>query len=126
MTSLVPYYARLARQSGYSIAKGVALPFVRPEAARSGAHEMAFPISTYAPWRSDADFTRIHRAVGANTLVDIWRCHELWALVHGLAILELRGKLGKPRRAVRLWEDATSNLIAGFRSAPPASHRSIR
>jgi AcrR family transcriptional regulator len=52
--------------------------------------------------------------------------HELWALVHGLAILELRGKLGKPRRAVRLWEDATSNLIAGFRSAPPASHRSIR
>jgi AcrR family transcriptional regulator len=44
--------------------------------------------------------------------------YELWALVHGLAILELRGALGKPRRSVHLWEDATSNLIAGFRSAP--------
>jgi len=106
VTSLVPYYARLARQSGYSIAKGVALPFVRPEAARSGAHEMAFPISTYAPWRSDADFTRIHRAVGANTLVDIWRCHELWALVGELddvpgGILE-----------VGVWRGGTGALMA--------------
>jgi len=44
--------------------------------------------------------------------------YELWALVHGLAILELRGALGKPRRAVRLWEDATGNLVTGFRKAP--------
>jgi O-methyltransferase len=42
--SLVRYYGRLARQSGFSIAKGVALPFVRGEAVRSGAHEMAYPV----------------------------------------------------------------------------------
>jgi AcrR family transcriptional regulator len=40
--------------------------------------------------------------------------HELWALVHGLASLEIRGVLGRPKRAKRLWQDATSNLIAGF------------
>lgn len=39
---------------------------------------------------------------------------ELWALVHGLAMLELRGVLGKPRRALGLWEDATGNLLRGF------------
>jgi len=40
--------------------------------------------------------------------------HELWALVHGLAILEIKGGLGKPSRALRLWKDATDNLIDGF------------
>ena len=54
--SYASYYGRLARQSGYSIAKGIALPFVRREAVRSGAHEMAYPISTYAPWQADAEF----------------------------------------------------------------------
>ena len=44
--------------------------------------------------------------------------HELWALVHGLATLELQNALGKPQRAVRLWKDATSNLIAGFGQPP--------
>lgn len=106
MASLLPYYARLARQSSYSIAKGVALPFVRSEAARSGAHEMAFPISTYAPWRSDPDFVRAYGEVKANTLVDIWRCHELWTLIGELkdvpgAVLE-----------VGVWRGGTGALMA--------------
>jgi AcrR family transcriptional regulator len=41
--------------------------------------------------------------------------YELWALVHGLATLEIKGALGKPPRALRLWKDATENLIDGFR-----------
>jgi O-methyltransferase len=33
--SYLDYYARLARKGGFSIAKGIALPFVRREAVRS-------------------------------------------------------------------------------------------
>lgn len=43
---------------------------------------------------------------------------ELWALVHGLSSLEIRGVLGKPREARRLWEDATSALIRAFTMDP--------
>ncbi|HLV66671.1 MAG TPA: hypothetical protein VKY73_12700 [Polyangiaceae bacterium] len=43
---------------------------------------------------------------------------KLWALVHGLAILELAGALGGPRRAVRQWKDAATNLLTGFRTPP--------
>ena len=32
---------------------------LRSEAVRSGAHEMAFPISTYAPWQADDEFRRV-------------------------------------------------------------------
>jgi O-methyltransferase len=67
--SSVRYYGRLARHAGYSIAKGVALPFVRHEAIRSGAHELAYPITTYAPWRSDGEFQRVNQAIRRNTLV---------------------------------------------------------
>ena len=75
------YYGRLLRESGYSLAKGAALPLVRREAVRSGAHAMSFPISTYAPWQSDGAFQRVFRAVRSHTLVDVWRCYELWSLV---------------------------------------------
>lgn len=67
------------------MAKGVALPFVRGEAVKSDAHEMAFPISTYAPWRVEPGFVAAYRQVRKNTLVDIWRCYELWSLLGEIA-----------------------------------------
>jgi AcrR family transcriptional regulator len=42
---------------------------------------------------------------------------ELWALVHGLATLELRGVLGGARRSKTLWNDACSAMISGLRAA---------
>ena len=105
-SSYVKYYGRLARQSAHSIAKGIALPLFRNEAMRSGAHEMAFPLSTYAPWQADEEFHRSYEAVRRNTLVDVWRCYELWSLVGELrdvpgAILE-----------VGVWRGGTGVLMA--------------
>jgi O-methyltransferase len=92
--SYASYYGQLLRNSGYSVAKGMALPFVRRQAVRSGSHAMAYPISSYAPWQSDEDFQRIYQTVKRNTLVDVWRCYELWSLLGELrevpgAILEV-------------------------------------
>ncbi len=106
MASHAQYYARLVRQSAMSVAKGAALPFVRAEAVRSGAHEMAYPISTYAPWMADQQFQQIHEAVRRNTLVDIWRCHELWDLV-----AELRDVPGAVVE-VGVWRGGTGALMA--------------
>ena len=104
--SYARYYGRLVSQSGYSIAKGIALPFLRREAMRTGAHAMAFPRSSYAPWQADAEFVRVHDAVRRNTFVDVWRCYELWSLVAELesvpgAILE-----------VGVWRGGTGSLMA--------------
>src|SRR4029453_9531196 len=109
--SLLQYYGRLARRSGFSIAKGVALPFVRGEAVRSGAHEMAYPRSTYAPWRSDQDFRRVYDQVRKNTLVDVWRLHELWSLVG-----ELREVPG-PILEVGVWRGGSGALMAARAAA---------
>ena len=104
--SYATYFGRLARHAGFSVAKGLALPLVRREAVRSGAHELAFPIATYAPWRADPDFQSVYETVRRNTLVDVWRCYELWSLLGELrdvpgAILE-----------VGVWRGGTGALLA--------------
>lgn len=79
---LLRYYARLLKQAGYSFAKGLALPFVRTEAVRSGGHSLPYPaFNTHAPWLLDKEFQSVYAAVRGNTLVDEWRCWELWTLV---------------------------------------------
>jgi O-methyltransferase len=109
--SLLRYYGRLARQSAFSIAKGVALPFVRGEAVRSGAHEMAYPISTYAPWQADQDFRRVYDQVRKNTLVDVWRLYELWAIVGELA--DVPGAILE----VGVWRGGSGALMAARAAA---------
>jgi O-methyltransferase len=104
--SYLRYYGRLARQSGFSIAKGLALPLVRREAVRSGAHEMAYPISTYAPWQADREFRQVYEVIRPNTFVDVWRCNELWSLV-----AELRDVPGAILE-VGVWRGGTGTLMA--------------
>ena len=104
--SYARYFGRLASHAGYSIAKGLALPVVRREAVRSGAHELAFPIATYAPWRSDSEFRTVYDAVRRNTLVDVWRCHELWSILG-----ELRDVPGSILE-VGVWRGGTGALLA--------------
>ncbi|MEV0268969.1 WHG domain-containing protein [Hamadaea sp. NPDC050747] len=54
--------------------------------------------------------------LGDHEPVDVGR--HLWALVHGLASLELKGFLGDPARARRLWLDALAATVRGYDTAP--------
>jgi O-methyltransferase len=104
--SYTKYYGQLLRNSSYSVAKGATLPFVRRKAVRSGAHAMAYPISSYAPWQADEEFQRVYQAVKKNTLVDVWRCYELWSLVGELR--EVPGAILE----VGVWRGGSGALIA--------------
>jgi O-methyltransferase len=100
------YYWRLARQAGYSIAKGLALPLVRRQAAASGKHAMSYPVSTYSPWLTDDDFQRVYKIVRRNTLVDVWRCYELWQLLG--EVVNVPGSILE----VGVWRGGTGALMA--------------
>jgi O-methyltransferase len=63
--------------------------------------------TSYCPWNVDEEFLRVFQVAGQNSLVDIYRCYELWQLVeqslklpHG-DILE-----------VGVWRGGTGLLIA--------------
>lgn len=64
------------------------------------------PLSTYAPWKLDKDFQFYYNKMNSKTLVDIYRCYELWCLVDQVSKLE--GALIE----VGVWKGGTGGLIA--------------
>jgi O-methyltransferase len=56
------------------------------------AHSRIHVDATYSPWLADAAFQEIYTAVSGHTLVDRYRCYELWQLVGEAAKLD-RGDL---------------------------------
>jgi len=102
----VRYFGMLVRQAGFSIAKGIALPLLRNKTFASGSYAMAYPTSCYAPWLADREFRSAHKAAGKNTLVDVWRCYELWSL-----LAEVRAIPGAILE-VGVWRGGTGALLA--------------
>ncbi len=100
------YYVNLARDAGYSLAKGVALPVVRRDAVKHGGHAMIHPTLTYSPWTNDAAFGAVYEQISSNTLVDVYRCYELWQLLGQLA--DVPGDILE----VGVWRGGTGALMA--------------
>lgn len=50
-------------------------------ASQQYKHNLIFPKNTYSPWEGDNEFMSIFNQIKEkNTLVDIYRCYELWSL----------------------------------------------
>jgi len=74
--------------------------------------------------RARGGLVRVHdaidRAIAKKKIVGRSRedvVNEVWALLHGLASLEIAGALGPPERARALWDDAVSAILTGMRSS---------
>lgn len=70
------------------------------------AHAVNIPVATYAPWFNDAVFMNTFEAIKPNTLVDIYRCFELWSLVAQL------NKVPGDILEVGVWRGGTGCLMA--------------
>jgi len=76
-----------------------------------GTYESILPLATYAPWNASAEFRAVWTAVRNNTLVDIFRCWELWQLVGQTT------KLSGSFIEVGVWRGGTGALIASAAKA---------
>lgn len=72
---------------------------------RSG-YDYVYPFANYAPWNSDATFLSAWESIRPNTLVDIYRCWELWTLAGQTE------KLGGAILEVGVWRGGTGALMA--------------
>jgi O-methyltransferase len=61
---------------------------------------------SYAPWREDSAFVETFRFVQSHTLVDKYRCYELWDLVRN--VKDVPGALIE----IGVWRGGTGALIA--------------
>lgn len=69
-------------------------------------HALLVSHATHAPWLADAAFTRAHRRIAGRTLVDVYRCYELWVLAGQASRLE--GDFIE----VGVWKGGTALLLA--------------
>ena len=70
------------------------------------SYERVLPVATYSPWNSDEEFRRVYAAISSHTLVDIYRCWEIWTLVQ-----QARKSQGALLE-VGVWKGGTGGLIA--------------
>ena len=54
--------------------------FPRSVQARK-AYAPITPFATYSPWNLDPQFLETYEVIKQHTLVDLYRCFELWTLV---------------------------------------------
>lgn len=73
----------------------------------SNDYEIILTPSSYSPWNKDIDFLDIYETVKENTLVDIYRCYELWTMVEQSKKLE-DGALIE----IGVWRGGTGSIIA--------------
>lgn len=91
-----------ASRLGYQIIRS-GPPLVASAESPYGA---IIPGATYSPWATDSAFLKTLNEIQASTLVDVYRCYELWSLVEQSAKLE--GALLE----VGVWRGGTGALIA--------------
>jgi O-methyltransferase len=72
-------------------------------------YEGIVPTATYTPWRSDTEFLNIFDRVVGHTLVDLYRCWNLWQLVRQVA----KSPAGADHFVeIGVWRGGTGVLIA--------------
>jgi O-methyltransferase len=79
---------------------------VRIKGSAKVSHAVVIPLATYAPWFDDRDFLSVFQVIQGNTLVDWYRCYELWSLVGQIV------RLGGDILEVGVWRGGTGCLIA--------------
>jgi O-methyltransferase len=70
-------------------------------------YEVVLPSATYSPWNLDQGFKAAYLQVELATLVDKYRCFELWRLVEQSAKLETGALI-----EIGVWRGGTAALIA--------------
>lgn len=70
------------------------------------AYEKINPASRYSPWKLDTDFQEIYRRVCDRSLVDVYRCWELWSLLH--QVEDVPGAIIE----VGVWRGASAAVMA--------------
>ena len=99
-------------QGGYKVTKrffnlfSYELSIMKKSSTYQNGYETITPYATYAPWRMDADFCFTYNAIKGNTLVDIYRCFELWQLI------KESSKLDGAIIEIGVWRGGTGCLIA--------------
>jgi O-methyltransferase len=94
------------QRMGYTLVRTQASEYWSYPQTPSIVHSQVSPIATYSPWILDQEFQAVYQAVRHSTLVDLYRCYEVWSLARQLD--EIQGDFLE----VGVWRGGTGALLA--------------
>jgi O-methyltransferase len=65
------------------------------------------PLANYAPWLADTLFLKTYEAIKTHTLVDKFRCYELWTLAENIQKIDKEASFME----VGVWRGGTAALV---------------
>lgn len=71
------------------------------------SYDVVVPSANYAPWISDYEFIKIFNEIKPNTLVDIYRCYELWEITEKICSLDNNAHFIE----IGVWRGGTAGII---------------
>lgn len=93
-------FRKVVKSMGYEVIKA-------PRAGDAASYELVHPLATYSPWNEDAEFIQVTEQIAGHTLVDTYRCFELWQLVRQVESLDAGDIL-----EVGVWRGGTGAVMA--------------
>lgn len=82
------------------------------------SYDLVKPSANYSPWQADRDFNTIYEQVKSYTLVDVYRCYELWELAAQIHKIEP----GAAFIEIGVWRGGTAAIIGNKLSRLNASN----
>jgi len=96
---IISILKKLAELFGFSL-------IITKKFQKGAGYEQVSPFAFYAPWLTDRQFRNVYEVIKDYTLVDKYRCYELWQLVSQTA--GLKGALIE----IGVWKGGSGALIA--------------
>ena len=90
---------KIAKLLGYNL-------ILTKESKENNSYTLIIPLATYSPWLTDASFKESYAIAKKYTMVDEYRCYELWQLVEQTS--GLTGALIE----IGVWRGGSGALIA--------------
>lgn len=94
---------KLLSKAGYQVINKSKMNF----AVNNFQYEVITPFANYAPWLKDVEFQSIYEKIKGNTLVDFYRCFEIWQLVEEVHTLDKSAGFLE----VGVWKGGTAGII---------------
>ncbi len=97
------FLIKLFSKAGYQVINKSKINF----AVGNFQYQSIITNANYAPWLQDAEFDNAYQKIKNHTLVDIYRCYELWQLVEEVHALNDKASFLE----VGVWKGGTSGII---------------
>lgn len=94
---------KLLSKAGYQVINKSKINFI----VNDFQYEVITPYANYAPWLKDTEFSNIYQTINKNTLVDKYRCYELWQLTEVVHAINSTASFLE----VGVWKGGTAGIL---------------